>query len=150
MQKWLEWFKERIVYVLLTVILLLSGTVAWLGFKPDADEMEWRTVNQQMERALQETDAGAKTDAGSQKDSGAKPGDESKEKTVKVVWPLDLNQATLDQLDELPGIGPSKAQAIIDLRTKLGGFRSPDQLLDVKGIGPKTYEKFRDKVTVGK
>lgn len=62
---------------------------------------------------------------------------------------LNLNTAGAEQLDELPGIGPSRAQAILELRQRLGGkFRSADQLLEVKGIGEKTLEKIRPLVTV--
>ncbi|MBP1156379.1 MULTISPECIES: helix-hairpin-helix domain-containing protein [unclassified Paenibacillus] len=62
---------------------------------------------------------------------------------------LNLNTATAEQLDELPGIGPSRAQAILELRKRLGGkFRSSDQLLEVKGIGGKTLEKIKPHVTV--
>jgi competence protein ComEA len=62
--------------------------------------------------------------------------------------PLDLNTATLDQLDALPGIGPSTAKAIIDERTKRGGFTSVDDLLSVRGIGPAKLDAIRDLVTV--
>jgi competence protein ComEA len=50
--------------------------------------------------------------------------------------PVHLNSATLDQLEELDGIGPSLAQRIIDYRTQHGGFRSLDELDQVSGIGP--------------
>jgi competence protein ComEA len=62
--------------------------------------------------------------------------------------PLDLNTATVEQLDELPGVGPATAQAIVSAREKLGGFRSVDDLLDVRGIGPAKLEALRDLVTV--
>lgn len=62
--------------------------------------------------------------------------------------PLNLNTATLEQLDELPGVGPATAQAIIDERDRRGGFTSVDDLLDVRGIGPAKLEGLRDLVTV--
>lgn len=62
--------------------------------------------------------------------------------------PLDLNTATLDQLDALPGIGPATAQAILDERERRGGFRSVDELLDVRGIGPAKLDALRELVTV--
>ncbi|CAG7639790.1 hypothetical protein PAESOLCIP111_04070 [Paenibacillus solanacearum] len=63
---------------------------------------------------------------------------------------INLNTATAEQLDELPGIGPSRAQAIIAVRQKLGGkFTSVNQLLEVKGIGDKMLEKIAPLVTVG-
>jgi competence protein ComEA len=62
--------------------------------------------------------------------------------------PLDLNTASLAQLEELPGIGPATAQAIIDERDRRGGFTAVDQLLDVRGIGPAKLDAIRDLVTV--
>jgi competence protein ComEA len=62
--------------------------------------------------------------------------------------PLDLNQATLQQLDELPGIGPATAQAILDYRAQHGQFRSVDDLLNVRGIGDAKLEQVRPLVRV--
>lgn|GEM_PF-1111300 len=61
---------------------------------------------------------------------------------------LDLNRATEADLDALPGIGPSKAKAILAHRDKIGGFRRVEQLLDVKGIGPKVFEHLSGLVHV--
>lgn len=61
---------------------------------------------------------------------------------------ININTATVVQLDSLPGIGPVYAQRIIDYRTANGPFTSIDQVQNVKGIGPKTLEKFRDLVTI--
>jgi len=62
--------------------------------------------------------------------------------------PLDLNRATLEQLDSLSGVGPATAKAIIDRRNELGRFRSVDDLLTVKGIGPAKLESIRSGVVV--
>lgn len=61
---------------------------------------------------------------------------------------INLNSATIEQLDSLPGVGPSTAQKIIDYRTQHGGFRSVDQLMEVPGIGPSKFAELKDKVTV--
>jgi competence protein ComEA len=61
---------------------------------------------------------------------------------------IDLNSATLEQLDSLSGIGPATAKAIIDRRNELGRFRSVDDLLTVKGIGPTKLESIRSGVVV--
>jgi competence protein ComEA len=62
--------------------------------------------------------------------------------------PLDLNTATLEQLDSLSGIGPATAKAIVDRRKELGRFRSVDDLLTVKGIGPTKLDTIRSGVVV--
>ncbi len=67
---------------------------------------------------------------------------------AKSSGPVNLNTATLDQLDTLPGVGPATAQAIIDERERRGGFRSVDDLLEVRGIGPAKLDAIRDLVTV--
>jgi competence protein ComEA len=62
--------------------------------------------------------------------------------------PVDVNSATAEQLDELPGIGPATAEAIIAHRDEHGPFASVDDLLDVRGIGEAKLEQLRDLVTV--
>jgi len=62
---------------------------------------------------------------------------------------LDLNAATMESLSALPGIGPFRAQAIIDYRNQNGPFTSVIEITDVPGVGFGTYEKIRDLVTVG-
>ena len=65
-----------------------------------------------------------------------------------VVGPVDLNQATAEQLDALPGVGPSIAAAIVAYRGSHGPFSSVDGLLDVPGIGPTKLDAIRALVTV--
>ena len=60
---------------------------------------------------------------------------------------VSLAIATVDQLDELPGIGPVTAQKIVDWRSSHGPFQSVDDLDDVPGIGPARIEQLRDLVT---
>jgi len=61
---------------------------------------------------------------------------------------LDLNMATVEQLDTLPGVGPVTAAAIVAWRQANGKFTSVDQLADVDGIGPARLEKLRPLVRV--
>ena len=61
---------------------------------------------------------------------------------------INLNSATSDQLDTLPGVGPSTAKAIISYRNRKGPFGKVEDLLNVPGIGPSKVAALRDQVTV--
>ena len=61
---------------------------------------------------------------------------------------LDLNRATDQDFDALPGIGPQLAERIMEYRQSVGAFRSLDELRAVKGIGKKKLERIRPLVTV--
>ncbi|HXC48858.1 MAG TPA: helix-hairpin-helix domain-containing protein [Candidatus Sulfotelmatobacter sp.] len=64
--------------------------------------------------------------------------------------PINLNTAGATELQQVPGIGPTTAQKILDTRKSYGAFKSVDDLLAIKGIGPKKLEKMRKYLTVGK
>lgn len=61
---------------------------------------------------------------------------------------INLNTATLEELETLEGLGPTKAKAIIQYRGEHGGFRSVDELLQVSGIGERTLERIKEKIFV--
>ena len=62
---------------------------------------------------------------------------------------IDINTASLAELDSLPGIGPTTAQKIIDYREQNGPFLTKEDIINVSGIGPGTYERLKDLITVG-
>ncbi len=64
--------------------------------------------------------------------------------------PININTAGAAELQQVPGIGPSTAQKILDTRKSYGAFKSVDDLLAIKGIGPKKLDKMRKYLTVGK
>ena len=62
---------------------------------------------------------------------------------------ININSASKEDLITLKGIGPKKAELILELRKKIGKFDNIEQLLEIKGIGPKTLENIKDKIYVG-
>ena len=64
--------------------------------------------------------------------------------------PINLNSASAAELQQVPGIGPSTADKILEMRKSYGAFKSVDDLLAIKGIGPKRLEKMRKYLTVEK
>ena len=67
-----------------------------------------------------------------------------------VKFPLDLNTATAAELETLPGIGPVLAERILTYRAEIGEFSTVEQLQEVKGIGAKKLDAIRDLVVVRK
>jgi competence protein ComEA len=61
---------------------------------------------------------------------------------------ININTASADQLQELPGIGETRANAIIAYRQEHGPFQSVEDLQQVSGIGPETFQQIQDKITV--
>ena len=68
--------------------------------------------------------------------------------TLSATGLININTATLQELDSLPGIGEVKAQQIIAYRDENGAFKSIDEIQDVPGIGPELFEKIKDSITV--
>ena len=64
--------------------------------------------------------------------------------------PVNLNTATAAELEQVPGIGPATAQKILETPKSYGSFKSVDDLLAIRGIGPARIEKMRKYLTVGK
>jgi competence protein ComEA len=70
---------------------------------------------------------------------------------LKILFlPVDINTASMEELDTLPGIGPVTAQAIVEHRETRGKFTSPEDLLQVRGIGPKKLAAILGHITVPK
>jgi competence protein ComEA len=69
--------------------------------------------------------------------------------TATAAAPVNLNTATQAQLESLPGIGASAAQRILEYRQKNGNFKKIEDLMNVKGIGEKSFLKLKPLITVG-
>jgi len=62
---------------------------------------------------------------------------------------ININTASIAELDALPGIGPTTAQKIVEYREQTGPFINTEDIINVSGIGPGTYERIKDLITVG-
>lgn len=73
---------------------------------------------------------------------------QEEEKTDETSGLVNLNTATLEELETLPGIGESKAKSIIEYRKNCGKFTKKEDLLNIKGIGDSVFAKLKDYITV--
>ena len=67
---------------------------------------------------------------------------------VAPAGPVNLNSATVSELDALPGIGKSTAQRIVEYRQKNGAFKKIEELMNVKGVGEKSFLRLKPLITV--
>jgi len=75
--------------------------------------------------------------------------DASGGKAVPAGEKVNINTASSEQLQALPGVGPALAQRILDYRKANGAFKQAAELMNVKGIGEKSFEKLKDRIIVG-
>ena len=69
-------------------------------------------------------------------------------KTTAAAATINLNTATQAELEKLPGVGPAMAKAIVEYRQKSGGFKKVEELMNVKGIGEKSFLQMKPQITV--
>ena len=81
-------------------------------------------------------------------DTNIKKMDEIKMKQENLSFPIDINQATAQELEGLPGIGPVLAQKIIRERERIGKFSTLEDLLKISGIGKKKLEKIKNMIII--
>ncbi|HUU39635.1 MAG TPA: helix-hairpin-helix domain-containing protein [Desulfatiglandales bacterium] len=67
---------------------------------------------------------------------------------AQEVQKININKASADELAQLEGIGQKYAERIVEFRTNNGPFKSIEDILNVPGIGPKTYEANKDRITI--
>ncbi len=110
-----------LITLLLIAVIVIGGTIAWQKYSP----------NQPIEITLSDEP------------------DATGEISQLTPQKIDINRAEAWLLEALPGIGPSKAQAIIDYREQNGGFGHIAEITEVSGIGDAIYEDIKDLITVG-
>ena len=76
-----------------------------------------------------------------------KPG-RSKPQVATAAAPVNLNTASVSEIATLPGVGPKAAERIVEYRQKNGGFKKIEELMNVKGIGEKSFLKLKPLITV--
>ncbi len=119
----------------------------------EADNNQETRSNNQTNSNIQEdniqTDQGHVAGASSQ-NTVEQITDNSKQTTTSqpVNSKININTASESELDSLPGIGPTYAKRIIEYRNANGGFKSIEEIKNVKGIGDKTFLKFKDRITI--
>lgn len=77
------------------------------------------------------------------------PTESTVETTPAIVFPININTASLYELEALTGIGEVIANRILDYREEHGAFTAPEELLNVEGIGKKRLENILDEITIG-
>jgi competence protein ComEA len=169
------WLRRHWQKAVLVILLLGGGAYVGLRHLPAGKvEPQWLSVNEEMSALLSPAPQNPKGPEQTQADAAVKEEPPASEATAAAaaansqVSPqptaksadaavkngktssgaIDINSATATRLTDLPGIGPSKAKAIVAYREANGPFSAPEDLMKVKGIGAKTFEALKSRVAV--
>jgi competence protein ComEA len=149
------------VYFLPAGSIIKDAVAAAGGFTPDANP---ERINQALELQDQQQihvprqgdeNPPPPVQGGFSEEANGSQGDSANSRTPLVTGGaaangdlINLNTATLEQLDSLPGVGPAIAQRIIDYRESVGSFKGVEEITEVSGIGEATLAKIKDLITV--
>lgn len=143
MSKFADWLeKYRVVIGCITTVLLLAvgGLLVWIDWHPPASQATSTSTVVKRSVEAGPTKTTTSTSVSTAPTSSAVP---------SQTGLVNINNASVTQLDSLPGIGPTYASRIVEYRTANGAFASTRDVVKVKGIGEATYAKIKDKITVG-
>ncbi len=169
--KFVEQYRYIIGATLIFLVIILSIILLWREnyFKP---EIESRITNQESQIYLLKKEveglkgtvsqnakspssstavAGQDNVTGDNEQTASSSGSAKRPIESSVSQPvgkININAASLEQLDSLPGIGQTYAKRIIEYRNQIGGFKSIDEIKNVKGIGEATFLKFKEKISI--
>jgi competence protein ComEA len=130
-------YRRRELWLLLVLVVSLGVGLA---------VREFRSGSPALAERLENLDAEAPPDRAASASAPPRPQKISEEQTLRD-GPLDLNRATTEDLQRLPGIGPALAAQIVRARERQGRFATAEDLLRVPGLGRKKFERLRDLVT---
>lgn len=127
------WKSKFYIFIILFWSLILSSFIQAQSF--DQNFKEWKAKQQMYDQKLsmQHASHSSIPKSSTMTDSSGQ---------------VHLNQANIDELKKLKGIGEKKAQAIVEYRQKNGGFKNIDEFKSVKGIGPAIFEKNKARLTL--
>ncbi|TSC92699.1 MAG: competence protein ComEA [Candidatus Berkelbacteria bacterium Athens1014_28] len=131
----------------LILLSLVGGTLLMIKKGASADDANQNIVSDDRDKKIADLE---KQIADLQKENADLKSQASQQSATSVqpAGKININSATQSQLESLPGIGSTYAQRIIDYRNQHGGFKSTIEIKNVKGIGDKTYLKFKDLITI--
>lgn len=160
------WIRQHAAVTIFVILfLIIASTLLWfwesgrLSVRADEPNEAQQTAIEALQKIQEENDElvgqlvklqeqlATLGGAPENKDSAAVSASSSSQSVSRASGTINLNTASQAQLETLPGIGPSKAQAILAYQ-KSPGFKAPKDLMNVKGIGEKTYAKLAPLVTV--
>ncbi len=124
------------------------GELNFAAVLQDADQVIIGTAASPRGEVRHGLQAGPSTGGGAAGVAGGSSSDAPAASTGGAGEPMDLNQATAEQLDQIPGVGPVTAERILSWRSEHGRFTSVEQLQEIDGIGPKTYARIAPYVRV--